>query len=128
MENEMLVSFELSMPGNNSWNGKWSGEGRLYCRIKNVGTTKGARAKWEKLIGHHHYRWSDGWAAMITVREVTSSAARKLRKDSKGFCGYEWMIDSLARYGKILAGDEVKTVLEFEGEHHALQSPRSGEV
>jgi hypothetical protein len=99
----MLVSFELSMPGNNSWNGRWSGEGRLYARVVNVGSSKKAREKYEKLIGHHSYNFGDGWRASVTVREVTSSAARKLRKDTAGFCGYDWMIHSLRDWGEILA-------------------------
>lgn len=118
----MLVSFELSMPGSPSWNGKWPGEGRLYARIKNVGTSKKARAKWEKLIGRHSYRWSDGWCACVTVREVTSAAARKLRKDSLGLQGYDWMIDALARYGRILDSSQVKTVLSFQGEELEMKS------
>ena len=97
----MLVSFELSMPNPPSWNGKWSGADRPHWLIKNVGTTQHARAKWEKLIGRHSHRFSDGWVANVTVREVTSSAARKMRKDSAGFAGYEWMIESLDRYGRI---------------------------
>jgi hypothetical protein len=103
----MLVSFELSMPSNNSWNGKWSGDKRLYARVRNVGTSKTARAKWEKLIGQHTHSFGDGWVACVTVREVTTSAARKLRKDSQGFCGYEWMIDAIARYGRILDSSQV---------------------
>lgn len=118
----MLVSFELSMPGSPSWNGKWSGEGRLYCRVRNVGVSKKAREKWEKLIGNHSYRWDDGWCARITVREVTSSAARKLRKDSVGFSGYDWMIDALARYGRIVDSAQVKTVLTFEGQDLEMKS------
>jgi len=99
----MLVLFELSMPGNNSWNGKWSGDEHLYARVVNVGTSKKAREKYEKLIGHHGYSFGDGWRAMITIREVTSSAARKIRKDSSGFCGYDWMISSLRQWGGIFA-------------------------
>lgn len=99
----MHVSFELSMPGNNAWNGKWTGEGKLYARVVNVGTSKAAREKYEKLIGHHSYSFGDGWRAAITVRECTSTAARKLRKDSLGFCGYDWMIESLRSHGEIRA-------------------------
>ena len=106
----MLVSFELTMPSNNSWNGRWTGESKLYVRVRNAGTAKLAREKWEKLIGRYSYNFGDGWVACVTVREVTSTAAAKLRKDSAGFCGYEWMIDSIARHGKILA-DEPSSVM-----------------
>lgn len=118
----MLVSFELSMPSSPSWNGRWSGEGRLYARVKNVGSSKKAREKWEKLIGNHSYHWKDGWAACVTVREVTSAAARKLRKDSLGFQGYDWMIDALGRYGRIVDSSQAKTVLSFQGEELEMKS------
>jgi len=100
----MYVSFELSMLDNNSWDGKWTGDGKLYARVMNVGTSKAARAKWEKLIGQHSFSFRDGWRAQITVRECTGAAARKLRKDSLGFCGYDWMIASLRLWGRILLG------------------------
>jgi hypothetical protein len=116
----MLVSFELSMPSNNSWNGRWTGESSVYARVINVGTSKTARAKWEKLIGYHTYSFGDGWRAAITVKECTSSVAHKLRKQSNGFCGYDWMIASLQQWGRILA-EPPKTVLEFQGEEHVLE-------
>jgi hypothetical protein len=99
----MYVLFELSMPGNNSWNGKWTGEGNLYARVINVGASQKAREKYEKLIGYHTYSFGDGWRAAVTVREVTSAAKRKLLKESKGFCGYDWMIESLRQHGEIRA-------------------------
>lgn len=101
----MLISFELSMPGNNSWNGKWSGEGRKYVRIVNVGASKKAAAKYGALVqtGYFSYDFGDGWRAGVTVTEVDAVAARKLRKQSAGFCGYEWMIESIRYNGKILS-------------------------
>ena len=30
----MLVCFELSMPGVGSWDGKWSGSGDYYARVR----------------------------------------------------------------------------------------------
>lgn len=99
----MLVAFELSMPNNNSWNGKWSGAERRYVRVLNVGATKKALAKWQAIIdrGQFTYSFGDGWCAMVTVSEVSADAARKLRKASVGFCGYDWMIDSIRYYGEI---------------------------
>jgi hypothetical protein len=98
---EMLVAFKLSMPGNNSWNGRWSGEGACYARVINVGTSKKAREKYAALCGHHGYNFGDGWRANVMVEEVDVATARKLRKASRGFCGYDWMIDSLRFKGHI---------------------------
>ncbi len=102
----MILAFILTIPNNNSWNGKWSGEGTLYARLK---TYKGKRAseKAASMIGNHYYRWDDGWGANVQVKEVDAKEARKLRDKSKGFCGYDWMIESLVRYGKIYADHQV---------------------
>lgn len=35
-----------------------------------------------------------------------SKEAAKLRKRSAGFCGYDWMVDSLLMDGRILASHE----------------------
>lgn len=29
-----MVAFILTMPNVGSWNNKWSGEGKVYCRVK----------------------------------------------------------------------------------------------
>lgn len=34
------LKFTLSMPGCNSWNGRWSGEGRDYNIVTKVATKK----------------------------------------------------------------------------------------
>ena len=108
----MHVVFELSMPNNNAWNNRWSGAGDLYARVLTVSDAKKTREKFEKLIGHHHYNFGDGWTACITVREVSGPAKRKLVKDSKGFYGYDWMIKSLRNHGKILNDLQVKQLRE----------------
>lgn len=96
----MLLSFTLSMPSNNSWNGKWSGEGNLYARVVNVGNPT-ARELVEK--GYFYYNFGDGWAAGVTVKAIDGKEARRIRKESQGFCGYDWMIESIRSKGKIEA-------------------------
>ena len=91
----MLISFELSMPGNNAWNGRWSGEGSCYAMVKSF-------RKNPPKLGYYDYNFGDGWRAAVTVREVTASAAAKLRKQSKGFAGYDWMVDEIIQHGRIL--------------------------
>lgn len=81
------VIFELSMPKNNSWNGKWSGEGSQYTVAKTL-----PEAKFESLKPRYTYSFGDGWVAAVSVRE-----ANPREKASGKFCGYEWMIDSILR-------------------------------
>jgi len=97
----MILAFTLTMPVCNSWDGHWSGEDRLHVRVRNLGRSQKAVAAGRALVGSHYYRWSDGWVACVTVREVDAAEARVLRRRSAGFCGYDWMIDSLLSYGEI---------------------------
>lgn len=97
----MFVSFELSMPGRNSWNGRWSGEERCYVRVVSVGGSKKAAEKYTRLVGAYRYNFGDGWVACVKVRIVDAATARKLRKVSAGFCGYDWMIASIRDHGDI---------------------------
>lgn len=92
----MLV-FELSMPNVNTWNGKWTGEGRYYALIKNLGKSKSARELEEKILSKKSfgYDFGDGWFARIDVRRVSGREVTAIRKKSVGFCGYEWMVDSI---------------------------------
>lgn len=103
----MKLAFILTMPGCPSWNGRWSGEGSLYARVQNF-TTKKQIAKAEELKqkGYFSYGWSDGWRAGIQVKEVDAVEARKINKKSQGFCGYDWMIASILKYGTIYATHE----------------------
>ena len=87
------VMFELSMPSNNSWNGKWSGEDGIYTVAK---TLPGAKA--EGLKPRYTYSFGDGWIAAVRVRE-----AAPREKASNRFCGYEWMIDSILKRDAITA-------------------------
>jgi hypothetical protein len=96
----MLMAFELSMPGCGSWNGRWTGEGRPYVRVENI--TK----KWDVKPGRHSYDFGDGWRASVTVRQVDGKTAAKLRRQSAGFCGYDWMINEIKNHGRILTLQE----------------------
>ena len=96
------VAFILTMPNVGSWNGKWSGESNLYAVVKKFGGKKGA-ARAESLKGDYYYNFGDGWGANVEAKPIDGVTARKMKKASKGFCGYEWMIESILEYGKILA-------------------------
>lgn len=99
----MNIAFTLTMPGRNTWNGRWSGDEDLFVVIKNFRKPPTAFK-----LGYYSYNFGDGWQAAINVQEVTSPAARKMRKQSKGFCGYEWMIDSIIRDGQIYGPTQPK--------------------
>jgi hypothetical protein len=101
----MLLAFMLTMPGRNTWNGRWSGDGEVFCIVRNLGQSKAARVKGGRLIGDHGYAWDDGWRARVRVFEVDSAMARRLRAKSKGFWGYGWMVDSLLKHGDIRTGE-----------------------
>ena len=99
----MTLSFELSMPSVNSWNGKWTGEGALYAKVVNVGKSKKVLEKYQGIVKKRYYTYAfgDGWVAAVTVREVDSIEARKIRKKSQGFQGYDWMVYSIIDHGRI---------------------------
>ncbi len=99
----MQLAFILNMPGNNSWDGKWSGEGRLYAIVKTFSSQKAQLHATQILAeGSYGYNFGDGWYARVDVKAVDASESRKIRKNSKGFCGYDWMVESIERHGKIL--------------------------
>lgn len=101
------IAFELSMPNAGSWNGKWSGEGRCYARVKKFYAKDLKGELGDRLLdilgeGYFYYTWDDGWTACVTVREVDAKEAAKLIKKSVGFYSYDWMIDSIMKHKKII--------------------------
>jgi hypothetical protein len=85
------------MPSTGSWNGRWSGEGRNFVRVRQLtdsDTTALLGVGWPK--GSWFHRWDDGWGALVTAR-VMERGERKPKSD--GFCGYDWMIDNIINYG-----------------------------
>ncbi len=98
----MILSFTLSVPNRGSWNGGWNGEKDLFCLTKKFSTKKFKEKALEILNKRSfYYGWSDGWGASVNVEEVDSPTARKLNKQSKGFYGYNWMVDSIINKGYI---------------------------
>jgi len=106
--------FKLSMPHCGSWNNKWSLENENFTIAKRF-----RKCDFEKLpniVGkYHEYRWDDGWTAVVNVQHLTNSKdVKQLTKNSKGFCGYDWMIDSLLKFGKIMPEQEQKKYMKGE--------------
>ena len=119
MGNKYLI-FTLTMPHAASWNNKWSGDGRKYVRARKY-TTAQLNHLPNIINKDFRYRWDDGWEANINVTLVKSSKDKdKLIEGSVGFYGYDWMIDSIVKYGKITRFDpedeeelnHIKTMIE----------------
>lgn len=89
--------FTLTMPGNNLWNGRWSGD-QLYAAKRKVKDSKAGELA-GKAFSHN---FGDGWRACVSVRcPVDSADTRKtIKRSSVGFGGYDWMIDNILRYGQ----------------------------
>lgn len=96
-----MIAFLLSMPHVASWNGEWSGEGKIYARLR-----RDNQVSKEYIDQSFEYRWDDGWGASVEVRKVDSKEAAKIRKHSAGFYGYDWMIDSIIDHGKIITPED----------------------
>jgi hypothetical protein len=52
------VIFQLSMPSNNSWNGKWSGADNVYTVDRTL-----PPAKADALKPRYTYSFGDGWVS-----------------------------------------------------------------
>jgi hypothetical protein len=96
-------AFELSMPGVSSWNGRWSGEKDLYVVFKRLSKQRIEESQIK--VGNYGYDFGDGWRARVNVRQVDSKERQKLSRKSKGFAGYDWMVESIIKHGKIIAED-----------------------
>jgi hypothetical protein len=107
------VSFQLTMPNIGSWNGKWTGEAKKYYRIRSYRGKQHTDKINELLEGKQsrsfYYSFGDGWGANVKMEIVDAAEARKRTKKSAGFCGYEWMIDSIIKHGKIIVEKAIAT-------------------
>lgn len=103
-----MIAFRLSMPSVGSWNGRWSGEGREYVKVVSLGRSKKAEAREDEIVtgGYYYYSFGDSWSAAVTATLVTPAEARRLRRVTAGFCGYDWMVDEIIEHGRILSLSE----------------------
>jgi len=91
------------MPNVGSWNNRWSGEKDFYAKVFNLGRSKEATLKAQSILdtGSFYHNFGDGWGASISVRKVDSNEARSIRRKTKGFCGYDWMVNEIITFGEI---------------------------
>lgn len=97
----MIICFELTMPNVGSWNGKWTGADKKYYLFKTVSKDAGKTLLENKDRNSWYHNFGDGWGALVSAEQVTSQEKRKLSKISSGFCGYDWMVDSILEHGEI---------------------------
>jgi len=99
----MILSFILSMPSNNSWDSHWSGEDKLYAKVISFGNSIQAKTHATEILKNRYYSYNfgDGWTARIDVKEIDANEAAKIKRKSNGFCGYDWMIESIKNNLKI---------------------------
>ncbi len=102
----MILSFELSMPNIGSWNGQWTGQGEKYYKHRTVPKKEGEKILNGKERNSWYYNFGDGWGASVSVVAVSSSEKNKRERISCGFSTYEWMIDEILKYGRILERHE----------------------
>jgi hypothetical protein len=99
-QSKNFALFTLTMPNIGSWGGKWTGDGATYTRTKRIiSRNKNIYPLCEE--GNYYHNFGDGWGANVSVRFVTEREAKQADKKTKGFCGYEWMVDSILKNGKI---------------------------
>lgn len=105
----MNIQFTLTMPNRGSWNGRWSGESTLYAVVKGFSNSKAGRENAARVLskGSYYYSWGDGWGANVTVKDIDGRETARVRRTSKGFCGYEWMIESIIKHGKIYGDHQI---------------------
>ncbi len=99
----MILCFVLSMPNTGSWDGNWSGDSELFAKVVNFGLSNEKKQHAESILdqGSFSYSFGDGWRAGIKVHQIDSKAAAKIKKKTSGFCGYDWMVDSIKKHGLI---------------------------
>ena len=97
-----MIVLELTFPNRGSWNNKWSGDGEIHCRL-----IPNRKVPNNVIDNDYYYTWDDGWTACVSVRKVNSNESRKINKNNKGFCGYDWMVNSIIDYGEILTQKQI---------------------
>jgi hypothetical protein len=94
------IAYILTMPNVGSWNGKWSAANRLHCVVKSY-TVKSLIPAKVLSMGSYYYNFGDGWGASVECQEVSAKEKTAMRKHSRGFCGYDWMIKEIEDFGRI---------------------------
>ncbi len=68
-DGKVYLAFELSMPSNNSWNSKWTGEDKKYIITRQIDDPEAA------VIYNHAPYWHDfqnNWIAQVDITRITN--------------------------------------------------------
>jgi len=91
----MILRFELTMPNVGSWNGVDTGKKAGCFIFKNLSKNHA-----EELDGKSfYYNFGDGWGANVECEKAR-------RSKTSGFRGYDWMVNEILEFGKILERKE----------------------
>jgi len=110
----MILSFELTMPNVGSWNEQWNGQGSKYYKHRKVSKAEGEKILDGKEQQSWYYNFGDGWGASVSVVKVSASEKNKRERISAGFLYYDWMIDEILKYGRILERQERQEMCKQE--------------
>lgn len=106
------LCFELTMPNCGSWDGKWTGSKDYHFKLLSMSehAYKEAYKKYKHLYNGNswHYSWNDGWGAEVRVTLIEAKDKKRFKKMSVGFCGYDWMIDSIIEVNEIMISSTLK--------------------
>jgi hypothetical protein len=97
-----MLCFQLNMPNIGSWNGQWTGEKKNFYRIRKVPIKKQRDLNGRSF----YYDFGGGWTASVLVEKIDGKEAAKRRRNTAGFCGYDWMIDEIINYNSIRPSQE----------------------
>lgn len=103
-----VLLFEYGHSKINTWNGRWAGEDKIFAKEVFLSTSKRERLselgfdlrRGAKKSFTHDF--GDGWVAEITMTVGAKKDFKEVMKHSEGFMGYEWIIDSILKHGKIV--------------------------
>lgn len=100
-----MIVFKLTMPHNNSWNNKWSGDNDIHIITKPDRCVPN-----DRIDKSYYYNFGDGWCACVDVMKMNanSSEYRKMKRNNRGFCGYGWMVDSIISNNEIKLKEDEK--------------------
>jgi len=103
----MILSFEITMPNVGSWNGKWTGKENLHFAFRNMPKKEAKKFMAGKEAENFYYNFGDGWGANVKMKPIDAITKAKIQRKNSGFLGYDWMIDSIFKHGKIIIEREV---------------------
>ena len=111
------IVYILTMPNVGSWNGTFTGAGKLYCLVKSYKNDSDIPAKVLSMKSGYFYDFGDGWGASVKAKKIAVSEKLKYKKESRGFMSYDWMVKEIEEFGRI------KSLTERQQERRLKEAP-----